>query len=112
MTNNEDSTICVDNVHSPSGRVFKGLYLPLCQIMALKVTSRLDNDNVKQILGEFKQQLEVLSDCDELMRIHGRYRNLSTAPASTSATSTARRIRRPTSVWLKTGHNQLHFIVC
>ena len=45
--------------------------------MALKVTSRLDN-NVTQILGEFKQQLEVLSDCDELMRIHGRYRNLST----------------------------------
>lgn len=86
VTNNEDSTISVDDVkmwpdpfgRGASGRVFKGLYLPYCQIMALKVTSRLDNENVKQILGEFKQQQEVLPDCDELMRIHGWYRNLST----------------------------------
>ena len=84
-TNNEDSTINVDDVRmwsdpfgkGASGRVFKGLYLPLCQVMALKVTSRLDNDNVKQILGEFKQQQEFLPDCDELMRIHGWYRNLA-----------------------------------
>ena len=82
VTNNEDSTVNVDDVRmwedpfgkGASGRVFKGLYLPLCQIMALKVTSRLDNDNVKQILGEFKQQQEVLPDCDELMRIHGWYK--------------------------------------
>ena len=59
-------------------RVFKALYLPLCQIMALKVTSRLDNENVKQLLGEYKQQTECLPDCDELMRIHGWNRNLST----------------------------------
>eukprot|EP01083_Nonionella_stella_P023601 65303_1 len=85
VTNNEDSTINVDDIRmwtdpfgkGASGRVFKGLYLPLCQIVALKVTSRLDNDNVKQILGEFKQQQEYLPDCDELMRIHGWYRNLA-----------------------------------
>jgi len=85
VTNNEDSTVNVDDVRmfedpfgkGASGRVFKGLYVPLCQVMALKVTSRLDNDNVKQILGEFKQQQEVLPDCDELMRIHGWYRNLA-----------------------------------
>jgi len=85
-TNNEDSTINVDDVRmwddpfgkGASGRVFKGVYLPLCQVLALKVTSRLDNDNVKQILGEFKQQQEYLPDCDELMRIHGWYRNLAT----------------------------------
>merc|ERR1712154_131944 len=43
VTNNEDSTINVDDVRmwadpfgkGASGRVFKGLYLPLCQIMAL-----------------------------------------------------------------------------
>jgi len=86
VTNNEDSTISVDDVRmwpepfgkGASGRVFMGLYMPFCQILALKVTSRLDNDSVKQILGEFKQQQEVLPDCDELMRIHGWYRNLNT----------------------------------
>eukprot|EP00485_Elphidium_margaritaceum_P014516 CAMPEP_0202729938 /NCGR_PEP_ID=MMETSP1385-20130828/186386_1 /ASSEMBLY_ACC=CAM_ASM_000861 /TAXON_ID=933848 /ORGANISM="Elphidium margaritaceum" /LENGTH=830 /DNA_ID=CAMNT_0049396209 /DNA_START=216 /DNA_END=2709 /DNA_ORIENTATION=- len=85
-TKDEDCTISPDDVRmfddpfgkGASGRVFKGFYVPMCQVIALKVTSRLDNLNVKQILGEFQQQQDVLPDCDELMRIHGWYRNTAT----------------------------------
>mmetsp|Transcript_106187 Transcript_106187/g.129503 ORF Transcript_106187/g.129503 Transcript_106187/m.129503 type:complete len:479 (+) Transcript_106187:1209-2645(+) len=84
ITNNQEDTINGDDVElweepfgrGASGRVFKGIYLPMCQIMAVKVTSRLDNDNVKQILGEYKQQQKYLPECPQLLRIYGWYRDL------------------------------------
>ena len=59
-----------------SGRIFKAIYLPLCQVLAVKVINRLDNENVERVLGEFRDQQELLPDCDRLMRIFGWYCDL------------------------------------
>ena len=56
-----------------SGRVYKAMYIPLCQVIAVKVVSRLDSENVKQVLGEFRDQQELLPECEQLMRIFGWY---------------------------------------
>ena len=84
QTKNEESTIDPADVKlweepfgkGASGRVFKAVYLPSCQVLAVKVVNRLDNENVKQVLGEFRDQEELLPDCDRLMRIWGWYRDL------------------------------------
>ena len=64
QTRNEDQTLEPGDVRlwdepfgkGASGRVFKAVYLPLCQVLAVKVVNRLDNENVKQVLGEFRDK--------------------------------------------------------
>ncbi|ETO27257.1 MAP kinase kinase, partial [Reticulomyxa filosa] len=59
-----------------SGRVYKAIYLPLCQIVAAKVTSRLDTITVKQLLEEYEAQVHLLPVCQQLMQIYGWYRDM------------------------------------
>eukprot|EP01084_Bolivina_argentea_P150131 262181_1 len=81
IDNTINSTINSDDVRSfdkpfccgSSCRVYKGLYVPCGQLIALKVTSRLDYINAKYIFNEYEQQKKVLPECDQLMRIYGWY---------------------------------------
>ncbi|ETO09001.1 MAP kinase kinase [Reticulomyxa filosa] len=60
-----------------SARVYKAMFLPLCLMVAAKVTSRLDMQTVKQILEEYEAQVTLLPQCDQLMKIYGWYRNMN-----------------------------------
>ncbi|ETO32446.1 MAP kinase kinase [Reticulomyxa filosa] len=59
-----------------SGRVYKAIYLPLCKIIAAKVTSRLDKLTVKQLLEEYEAQTNLLPECEQLMKVYGWYRDM------------------------------------